>query len=348
MAKLSEADLKREIKNSSFRKFYFLYGEEKMLVSSYTRKLIEKICGKNPSDFNFHKFTENSPIDKIIPALDIIPFSSEYNCVYVEDFGLEKLSDSDMKTFLKAVDGIPDGTILIISMKTLSPSGKKPAVWKKLIEKADKCGVCVEFGLKTVPELRKILISRAEKNGFTLSPENAARITEYAGTDLNTLKNELDKLCAFAGSGTITTEQIEMTVTKNLSARVFDLTDAITSGDVNASFHRLGLLFYQREEPVIILAEIANTYVDMYRVRMAVESGMRAEEVAKNFDYKRKEFRLKKAERSSSRLTTDTISRCLEYIAQTNSIMNSSGVNKRSLLEQLVMKLITAGGYRVK
>lgn len=29
MAKLSEADLKREIKNSSFRKFYFLYGEEK-------------------------------------------------------------------------------------------------------------------------------------------------------------------------------------------------------------------------------------------------------------------------------------------------------------------------------
>ena len=328
MAKLSEADLKREIKNSSFRKFYFLYGEEKMLVSSYTRKLIEKICGKNPSDFNFHKFTENSPIDKIIPALDIIPFSSEYNCVYVEDFGLEKLSDSDMKT--------------------LSPSGKKPAVWKKLIEKADKCGVCVEFGLKTVPELRKILISRAEKNGFTLSPENAARITEYAGTDLNTLKNELDKLCAFAGSGTITAEQIEMTITKNLSARVFDLTDAITSGDINAAFNRLGLLFYQREEPVIILAEIANTYVDMYRVRMAVESGMRAEEVAKNFDYKRKEFRLKKAERSSSRLTTDTISRCLEYIAQTNSIMNSSGVNKRSLLEQLVMKLITAGGYRVK
>ena len=179
-------------------------------------------------------------------------------------------------------------------------------------------------------------------------PENAAKITEYAGTDLNTLKNELDKLCAFAGSGTITAEQIEMTVTKNLSSRVFDLTDAITSGDVNASFHRLGLLFYQREEPVIILAEIANTYVDMYRVRMAVESGMRAEDAAKNFDYTRKEFRLKKAERSSSRLTTDTISRCLEYIAQTNSIMNSSGVNKRSLLEQLVIKLITAGGYRVK
>ena len=66
MAKLNEADLKREIKNFSFRKFYFLYGEEKMQVSSYTKKLIGKICGKNPSDFNFHKFTENSPIDKII------------------------------------------------------------------------------------------------------------------------------------------------------------------------------------------------------------------------------------------------------------------------------------------
>ena len=93
----------------------------------------------------------------------------------------------------------------------------------------------------------------------------------------------------------------------------------------------------------MILAELSNTYTDMYRVRTAVESGMRAEDVAKDFDYKRKEFRLKKAERASARLTTDEICKCLEYLAETNTSINSSSSNKRLLLEQLIAKLIMTG-----
>ena len=42
MAKLNEADLKRQIKNMDFKNFYLLYGEEKMLVSVYSKKLQEK------------------------------------------------------------------------------------------------------------------------------------------------------------------------------------------------------------------------------------------------------------------------------------------------------------------
>ena len=51
MAKLNEADLKRQIKNMDFKNLYLLYGEEKMLVSVYSKKLQEKAIGKTPSDF---------------------------------------------------------------------------------------------------------------------------------------------------------------------------------------------------------------------------------------------------------------------------------------------------------
>lgn len=348
MAKLTEQELKASIKTEKFNNLYLLYGEEKMLISTYSKKLQEKIMGKNPSDFNFHIFNEDSTIQEILPTLEIIPFTDPYNYVLINDFPVEKLTESDLKVIYNAFSDLPESTIVVIAMNTLSPSGKKPSSWKKLIDIADKNGVAVEFTKKTISDLRKQLIKWATKRNIILSPNNANKIVEYAGTDLNTLKNELDKVCAYVGdSAEITEKEIEILVTKNLSARVFDMTDAVTTGNWELAFKRLDLLFYQREEPIMILAELSNTYTDMYRVRIAIESGLRAEDVAKNFDYKRKEFRLKKAERASQKLTTENITSCLEYLAQANTAMNSSSSNKRLLLEQLVAKLLMVGGKGV-
>lgn len=343
MAKITEQELKRQIKEGRFSNVYLLFGDEKMLVSMYSKKLKEKLAGKNPSDFSYHTFNEDSLIEEIIPAIDIIPFTEPYNYIAIDNLAVEKLPDSDLKLFYKALEDLPETTVIVIAMTTYVPSGKKPFALKKLTDAVDKCGVVLEFGKKTASDLRKQLISWASKRGLVLSQDNAAKIIEYTGTGLTTLKNETDKLCAYVGEGEITRQAIDRIVTKNLATRVFDMTDAVTGGNWDKAFERLDLLFYQREEPVMILAELSNTYTDMYRVRTAVESGMRAEDVAKDFDYKRKEFRLKKAERASARLTTDEICKCLEYLAETNTSINSSSSNKRLLLEQLIAKLIMTG-----
>lgn len=340
MAKLSEADLKKQIKNMDFKNLYLIYGEEKMLVSVYSKKLQERIVGKTPSDFCFHSYNEDSTIEDIIKSFEIIPFGCLYNYVLIENLPIERISDKDLKILIEVLSDLPVSTIVVISMTTLLPSGKKPSSWKKLIDIADKYGAVVEFSRKTVAELRKQLIGWASKRNLILSPDNAGRIIEYNGTDLNTLKNEMDKLCAYVNQGEITAEAIEKIITKNLATRVFDMTKSVISGEWDNAFKRLDLLFYQREEPVMILAELSNTYTDIYRVRLAVESGMRAEDVAKDFDYKRKEFRLKKAERASAGLTTEDICKCLEYLAETNIAINSSSANKRLMLEQLIAKLI--------
>ena len=344
MAKMNESELKQDIRDGFVRKIYYLYGEEKMLVSLYTRKIKEKLMGKNPSDFNCHIFNENSTMEDIIQSLDIIPFSANYNYVGIDDFNVEKVAESDFKFFLKALEDIPDGTVLVIAMKTVSPTGKKAGSWKKLTDCCEKYGVAVEFPRKTANDLRRQLVHWAGKRDILLSYDNAQTIIEYTGTDLNNLKNETDKLCAYVGKGEIRKQDIDAVITKNLSARVFDMTDAVTSGNRARAFERLDLLLFQREEPLAILSEIANTYVDMYRVRLAIENGMRSGDVAKDFDYKRKEFRLKKAERASSKLSTEKLAKSLEYIASTNQKMNSSAVDKKFLLEKLITRLISLSG----
>ena len=60
----------------------------------------------------------------------------------------------------------------------------------------------------------------------------------------------------------------------------------------------LDALFYQREEPVAIVGALATSYVDMVRVRAALEHGGSYGDAAQYGDYKGKDFRLKKAQQN--------------------------------------------------
>lgn len=340
MARITEQEFKQEFKNESFGHLYFLYGEEKMLINMYEQKLCIKLMGKRPSEFNYHKFNEDSDIKDIINAINILPFAAPYNYVCIEDFPIETISESDNKIFLQSLEDIPDMTVIVIAMRTKEPNPKKYNSWKRLIDVVTKYGTVVEFNKKTIAELRRQIVSWVSKRGLAISMENAGKIIEYSGTDLNTLKNEINKLCAFVDGNEILSEHIEKVVTKNLSSRVYDMTEAMVYGDWDNAFKSLNQLFYQQEEPIKILAEISATYVDMYRVKIAVESGLHYEDVANDFDYKRREFRLKKADRASKRMSIESICLCIEKIAETNIKMNSTSTNKRLLLEKLIAYLI--------
>ena len=46
MPRITEADLKKQIKNKSFSPVYLIYGSEQMFVKSYTKKLCEAVQAK--------------------------------------------------------------------------------------------------------------------------------------------------------------------------------------------------------------------------------------------------------------------------------------------------------------
>ena len=53
MAKLSETELRKSIKEQNMESIYYLYGNEKLLVRHYTNKLTEKIAGNPRRNFPF-------------------------------------------------------------------------------------------------------------------------------------------------------------------------------------------------------------------------------------------------------------------------------------------------------
>lgn len=341
MPEITESDLKKQMEKSDFSSLYLLYGEEKYLVGLYAQKLIAKAKGTAFEDFNLQRFDGTSAsVDEIAAAVEALPFMAQRKCVSVSDLNVEAMRAGELSKLEELISSVPATTVLVLSLPTVNIDPKKDKKWKKFVGQVNRNGCSVECKRRTGAELEKLLCAAAAKRGCELSRQNAGRIISYSGNDLQALYNELEKLCAFQKEGEITAQGIDLLVVKNLEAKVFDLSKAIVSGAYDRAYGILDLLFYQNEEPVGILAVLSTAYLDMYRVRIAVQGGYSAAEPAKYFDYARKEFRLTNAERDAKRLSVPILRESLRALLEADTALKSARGDRRVVMEKLIAQLL--------
>ncbi|MCH5303793.1 MAG: DNA polymerase III subunit delta [Ruminococcus sp.] len=345
MPEVSRKELKQSINKKQFDRIYLIFGEEKMYVKADTDYLIEKLMGKEPPEFNYHKFSENYNFNDIAASVQIVPFMSEYNVVKISDLDVNDskiVSKSDLEQLLAIMNNVPDTTVLILSMPTLKQDPKKlGSAFAKLKNYVKKHGTVCEINRDTDISLARQIIKWADSRGLKIEQADAYKLQEYVGYDLHMIKNELDKLCNYVGEGeVITTEHIEMLVTKQLEANIFNLTDAIVMGDSDKAFEILDTLFYQKADANEIISVISMSYIDFYRARVAAECGVPLSTVAKDFGYGRREFALKKAVTKTKRISTPNLRESLNEITETTAKLRSVSSNERIMIESLVAKLI--------
>ena len=163
--------------------------------------------------------------------------------------------------------------------------------------------------------------------------------------DLTALQNELEKLCAYAlGQGTpeITGGMVEELVPKSMETTVFLLAGALVGGSYEKAYTLLDTLFYQREEPVAIVGALATSYLDMVRVRAALEHGGSYGEAAQYGDYKGKDFRLKKAQQNARGVSLQVLRESLHLLLEADLALKGSRLDARILLDELIAKLLLA------
>ena len=233
---------------------------------------------------------------------------------------------------------------------TQEPDGRKAKV-KNLWKWASQYGQVLECRRRDPSELRKVLLREAEKAGCSLSRENAGKILEYAGLDLHLLLSEMQKLCAYA-LGTagenpasppeITAAMIETLVPKTAEATAFLLANALAAGNFEGAYRHLDTLLTQNQEPIAILGALSSVYVDMYRVKAALESGKPATAPAEYGDYKGREFRLRSGERNARGVPLSVLRRSLALLLQADLALKGSKLSPRTVLDQLIARLLLA------
>lgn len=341
MPEISETELRKQIEKADFAKLYFLYGEEKYLVGHYANKLIEKAGAEGPHDFNLQRFDGGETgIDEVAAAVEALPVMAERKCVAVSNLDANALRGSETEKLWELFSDLPDTCVLVVYILSLNFDERRDKNWKKFLSKANKAGATVPFRRLTQARLEKLVCTGAEKRGCTVTRQNAARMLGLCGDDVQTALNELEKLCAYTGSGEISAQTVDLLTVKNLEARVFDLSKAIMAGNSDGAYTILGQLFYQNEEPVSILAVLSGAYLDLYRVKTALQSGYTALEPAKYFDYARKEFRLKNAGYDAKRYSDEMLRQSLNALLEADTALKSSRGDRRLVLEKLIAQLI--------
>ncbi len=336
----TESELKKNIKTRQFLPVYLIYGCEQMYVSGYTKKLVEAAAGKNPSDFNFHSFTGDIDLEDFAASLQIVPFLSEYNCVLLSDLHFDNMTADELDSFKQITSKVYDGTVLIISMPTYRPSKNKKD-FEKLVKRVEKLGAVCNFEKLDDRTVRKHIAKFVNDNGKIISEVNARKLMSLCGSDLNLLKNEVDKICAYSQTEEITLDDINAAASvTNLEEKVFSFSDAVINGNGQRAFDILDRLIYQKEEPIMLLSLLAASYVDAYRMRVADECGVSQNDVAKDFDYKKRAFALGKAKTATRKLSTEALRKSIDCIFQTDFCLKTASVNSRIKLEQLISQLM--------
>lgn len=339
---MTETQLKETIKQGSAN-LYVFYGAEGYLVEQYARMVARETVEEGFDAFNLQRFDgQEVSAAELEDAVEALPLMTDRKCVLVRD--LDPCS-GDTDRLLRLMESVPDSCVLVFWQMTVQPDSRKNG-WKSFLKIAGDQGVAMKFDRKDPSDAAKMLVGGAKRRGCRLDVGDALYLVEQVGNDLNLLIGELDKLCALAGEGgEITKRMIDAACPKNLEAKVFDLSKAILYRRRQEAFDLLYQLRVQREEPIAVLGVLSGAFSDLYRGKVASASGMPAEVLARAFkSYKGKEWKLKNAVRDSARLSVDTLRRCLDILAETDTTLKLRSGDEWVLLEQTVARLTEALG----
>ena len=341
MPNMTEREFQKHIKDKNLKNLYFIYGDDTYNVVRFRDGLVKQIVGENTNSLNYVEMDgQNLNIDKLAMSVELYPIASSKKCIAVKNLDVDLLNSDDFEKLIDTISDIPEYCCVIISQTTIKIEKKCSARWKKIISVFEKLGIALKLENKTVISIEKQVIKWAEKQGKILSPKNAAFICKTCGSDLINLKNEIDKICAFEESNEISEKSIKLLLVNNLETNVFEMCKMMAKGKKKESLMFLRQLLFLGEEPVAILGVISSAYIDMYRVKVAIEYGCQSSYISSVFDYKRKEFRLSSAEKNSVGMSLNSIKKIIDILIKADLNLKSSRVNPQLLLELTVVKIM--------
>ncbi len=347
MAAVTESDLKRAVKDKSFKRAYYFYGKDVASIEKYVKGFVSRLVKKGDETYNLHSFDgKNFNLDDFSDVCDALPVFAEYVCCTVCDLNAEELSADVLKRVSDIISDLPDTTVLIFYYTSVDVTGGKKfptAKNKKLMDAVGKVGGVCNFALKTPAALSKEIMAKVSKAGCGITSEAAVFLAEQCSCNMLMIENEIDKLTAYAAGNEITEETVKALSPRQIETTSFDLARAITRMDVKTAMRLFNDLKLEETEPISILYAITGNIVDFYRARAAIASRKNASDVKEDFGYKNMGFRVDSAFRDAQRISMPHLRMCVRILAETDIAMKSLKTDNMVLLEEAIVKMLNYG-----
>ena len=235
--------LKEDLNNQTFHPVYLLYGEEDYLKRMYRDRLKKAVLGDG-DEMNYSYF-EGKDIDfpTLREAAKTLPFFSDHRIIIIENSRWFK-NASELADYLPAM---PDTTVMVFVEKEIDKRNK-------LYKYVNKNGLAVEMTTMTERELKAWVALLLKQSGRKIQESTASYLLEQVDNSMTNIKNELDKLIAYTeGREIITKEDIDAVCSIQVTGRIFQMMDAVASGNQGETLRLYHDLLTLRENPMSIL-----------------------------------------------------------------------------------------------
>jgi DNA polymerase-3 subunit delta len=214
-------EIMSDLKNRIYKPVYFLAGEEPYYIDLITSHIEEKVLQESEKAFNqMVLYGEDTTIQSVIETSRRFPMMSNHQVIIVKEAqSLKKIDD-----LAYYIEKPLLSTILVFNYK-YKALDKRTKLYKLIESNAVYFESNRLRDYQVPPWIERYLMLK----GIKTEPNASAMLTEYLGTDLHKIVNELDKLLINLPSGKqiITTELIEKNIGISKDYNNFELQKAV-------------------------------------------------------------------------------------------------------------------------
>ncbi|MGK0385699.1 MAG: DNA polymerase-3 subunit delta, partial [Patiriisocius sp.] len=223
-------EIVKNIKQGTIAPIYFLMGEEAFYIDAISDYIEKTILAEEEKGFNqMVLYGRDVSIDDIVSNAKRYPMMAERQVVIVKE--AQDLSRT-IENLVSYVENPQPTTVLVICYKY-----KKLDARKKLSKAVKKAGVLFESKKLYENKIPDWIQSTLASKGYTITPKAAQMLTEFLGTDLGKIHNELQKLQLIIPAGAQVTPQIvEENIGISKDFNNFELQKAIGERDIKKAF----------------------------------------------------------------------------------------------------------------
>lgn len=236
----------------------FLYGDDTYRSSQKLKNLKAKYIEKY-GDTNLETFEDGFDLGKIKGAITALPFLADKRLVIIKNIFKSRSKDI-LEGISEILENVPEETITIFWESGVPD--KRTVLFKKLIKEKSE-----EFEKLQGYKLTKWIEDNVADKGGKISGKNAEKLASYVGDDLNQLENEIAKLVTFRNEGEISSEDIDLLVNSKLSGNIFNLVDAVGTGDYRKTAQYMHDLLAQGENEIYILTMIVRQFRNLILIK---------------------------------------------------------------------------------
>ena len=324
-----------DIKNNSFEKVYLLSGSEKYLRSFYRKKLTEAAAA-GADKMNISEFSgKNISVREVIDLADTVPFFAEHRVIIISGSGFFKGSADD--ELVEYISHIAPDTVMIFDEDNVD---KRSRMYKAV----EKNGYFAKLDTPDRPQLNKWIAGILARSGKKIRKNTLEFLVDRVGTDMDNLKNELDKLISYTGDLEEVTEQDVISISSvHLESAVYALLDAIIDEDRNTAMRLYDGFLKNNEPPQVILKLLSRQFSLLYQTKQLSVHSSDARAIGKVIglypDIARKYIM------RSERKDLDYWRLAVESCAETAYNIQTGRISKELGVELIIIKTITGGKH---